>query len=83
LDYLVNYLGIKEPLNEKEKVFLTTDDRQFTIRTVACFGQCALSPICEIDGIIYSHMTNESVKVVIDQMKKDDLKGKKQEPKEA
>jgi NADH-quinone oxidoreductase subunit E len=52
----VNYLGIKEPINEERKrVFLTTDDRQFTVRTVACFGQCALAPVCEIDGVIYSH----------------------------
>lgn len=79
LDYIVNYLGIKEPINEKEKVFLTTDDRQFTVRTVACFGQCALAPVCEVDGVIYSHMSNESIKEVIEQIKKEDLKIKRLE----
>ena len=28
---------------------LTTPDGRFTIRTVACFGQCALAPVVELD----------------------------------
>jgi len=28
--------------NEADKLALTTADRGFTVRTVACFGQCAL-----------------------------------------
>lgn len=74
LENLVSILGIKEDLNEKEKVFLTTENRQFTIRTIACFGQCALAPVCEIDGVIHSHMNLEKLRVLIDQIKKEDLK---------
>lgn len=35
----------------------TTADRRFTVRTVACFGQCALAPVVAVDGVIYSRMT--------------------------
>ena len=43
-----------------DKLNLTTPDGKFTIRTVACFGQCALAPIVEIDHRICGHM-NERV----------------------
>jgi len=43
-----------------DKLSLTTPDGKFTIRTVACFGQCALAPIMEIDHRICGHM-NERV----------------------
>src|ERR1043165_347502 len=29
--------------NEADKLLLTTPDGQFTVRTVACFGQCAMA----------------------------------------
>ncbi|HTY00469.1 MAG TPA: NAD(P)H-dependent oxidoreductase subunit E [Bacteroidota bacterium] len=35
----------------------TTPDNEFTVTTVACFGQCALAPVVAIDGVIYSNMT--------------------------
>ena len=35
----------------------TTPDKRFTVRTVACFGQCALAPVVAIDGTIHAHMT--------------------------
>ncbi len=57
LEHLKNLLGLHEHEGESEKVFLTTKDNKFTLKTVACFGQCALAPVVEIDGRIYSHMT--------------------------
>lgn len=39
-----------------DKITLTTPDRLFTIRTVACFGQCALAPVAEVDHAIRGHM---------------------------
>jgi NADH-quinone oxidoreductase subunit E len=66
---LVFTLGIKEEdLKENEKVFLTTADNKFTIRTVACFGQCALAPVIDIDGKIYSHMTEAKIRRLIKQI---------------
>jgi NADH-quinone oxidoreductase subunit E len=39
-----------------DKLMLTTPDARFTIRTVACFGQCALAPVVELDHRICGHM---------------------------
>jgi NADH-quinone oxidoreductase subunit E len=36
----------------------TTPDFGLTIRTVACFGQCALAPVAAIDHEIYGHVTD-------------------------
>lgn len=37
---------------------LTTPDYRLTIRTVACFGQCALAPVAAIDHEIYGHVSD-------------------------
>lgn len=47
------------------KVFLTTKDKKFTIKTIACFGQCALAPVIEIDGLVYGNMTVPRMKKLI------------------
>ena len=66
LDYLINWFGFKEDdLVPGEKSFLTTKDNKFTVKTVACFGQCALAPVVEVDGNIYSHMTEEKLRKLI------------------
>lgn len=59
-----------EDFAEGEKMFITTRDNMFTIRTVACFGQCALAPVIEVDGIIYGHMTVEKAKKIITDIKR-------------
>lgn len=61
LDHLKSYLGIEGDSEGDEQDSLTTEDKKFTIRTVACFGQCALAPVIAIDGIIFSHMTKEKL----------------------
>ena len=66
LDYLINWFGFKaDELAIGEKSSLTTKDNKFTIKTVACFGQCALAPVVEVDGNIYSHMTEEKLRKII------------------
>ena len=40
---------------------LTTPDRKFTIRTVACFGQCALAPVVEVNHHILSHVNERTL----------------------
>lgn len=47
--------------NEADKLLLTTSDRQFTVRTVACFGQCAMAPVVEINHRICGHATERTV----------------------
>jgi len=66
LDYLKKMLDLKEePGDEGEKVFLTSKDKKFTVKTVACFGQCALAPVVEVDGKIYSHMTEDKLRQIV------------------
>lgn len=74
LDYLISWFGFKEDdLLQGEKSDLTTKDNKFTVKTVACFGQCALAPVVEVDGNIYSHMTVDKLQKII----KDILRRKK------
>jgi NADH-quinone oxidoreductase subunit E len=44
-----------------DKLTFTTPDRQFTIRTVACFGQCALAPVAEVDHAILGHVNEHAL----------------------
>lgn len=48
-------------LTEGDKLQLTTGDGKFTIRTVACFGQCALAPVVEIDHQIRGHVNERTL----------------------
>ena len=41
---------------ETEQLSITTPDGNTTLRTVACFGQCALAPVIEINHAIFGHM---------------------------
>jgi NADH-quinone oxidoreductase subunit E len=52
--------------NEADKLLLTTTDRQFTVRTVACFGQCAMAPVVEVNHRICGHATERTVQREID-----------------
>jgi NADH-quinone oxidoreductase subunit E len=52
--------------NDADKLLLTTTDRQFTVRTVACFGQCAMAPVVEVNHRICGHATERTVQREID-----------------
>ena len=66
LDFIINLFGFKEDdFTQDSKSFLTTKDNKFTIKTVACFGQCALAPVVEIDGNIHSRMTTEKLRKIV------------------
>ena len=56
---------------EADKLSLTTPDRKYTIRTVACFGQCALAPVVEINHAIYGHMNERALRNEIDVLEKE------------
>lgn len=47
--------------NDGDKLLLTTPDRQFTVRTVACFGQCAMAPVVEVNHRICGHATERTL----------------------
>ena len=52
LDYLRKELG----LSATKK---TTDDRLFTVETVACLGACGLAPVMTVDGEVFAKMSPE------------------------
>ena len=54
-------LGLRETSDEADKLTLTTPDRRFTVRTVACFGQCALAPVVEVDHAIRGHVSEQAL----------------------
>ena len=44
-----------------ESLSVTTPDGLTTLRTVACFGQCALAPVVEVNHTIFGHMNERSL----------------------
>jgi len=58
-------LGLEIPVDDggsnADKMVLTTPDQQFTVRTVACFGQCALAPVVEVNHRIYGHVSERTL----------------------
>jgi NADH-quinone oxidoreductase subunit E len=72
---LLDDIGIKmggaKALEAGETSF-TTPDNKFTIRTVACFGQCALAPVVMIDETIYSSVTKTQLEKLVNAVDKDD-----------
>jgi len=53
---------------EKGAASFTTPDHKFTLKTVACFGQCALSPVVSLDGCIHSKMNTTRLKKLISEI---------------
>lgn len=43
----------------------TTPDFHLTIRTVACFGQCALAPVAAVDHEIHGHVSDFKLKKLV------------------
>ncbi len=39
----------------------TTNDLEYSLETIACFGSCALAPIVVIDKTVYGRMTTKKV----------------------
>jgi NADH-quinone oxidoreductase subunit E len=69
LETCLHHMGIKG-FREDEASSVTTIDGFASIRTVACFGQCALAPVVQIDGAISSRMTVGKLTVAIDRLRK-------------
>jgi NADH-quinone oxidoreductase subunit E len=62
LQSLMFKLGLHNPEEEPgEKLALTTSDGNYTVRTVACFGQCALAPVVEVNHEVYGHMNEQTL----------------------
>lgn len=66
LDDIYPILGMPVQTSEQS---LTTPDNLFTIKTVACFGQCALAPVVAINGNIYSNVNTRHLLQLINQIR--------------
>jgi NADH-quinone oxidoreductase subunit E len=53
-------LGFRYGDSDDESSF-TTPDNEFTIKTVACFGQCAQSPVISVDNVIFSNVNSQKL----------------------
>ena len=68
LERLKLELGLKEGEEEgsADKLSLTSPDGKYTLRTVACFGQCALAPVVEVNHSILGHVNEQALQREID-----------------
>jgi len=62
--------GAAKILEETEKLLgikagETTEDLEYTLETIACFGSCALAPVMVIDDIVHGRVTTNKVKGII------------------
>ena len=57
LDEVERHLGIKPGE--------TTDDLEYSLETIACFGSCALAPVVVIDKTVYGRMTSQKVAEIL------------------
>jgi NADH-quinone oxidoreductase subunit E len=43
----------------------TTDDLEYTLESIACFGSCALAPVVVIDNTVHGRVTTKKIKSII------------------
>ncbi len=71
LERLKLQLGLKEQEEgSADKLSMTTPDHRFTVRTVACFGQCALAPVVEVDHAILGHVNERTLEREVETIRK-------------
>lgn len=46
----------------------TTDDLEFSVEGVACFGACALAPVMVVNGQVWGNMTPDRVGDILDEL---------------
>lgn len=47
----------------------TTEDLEYTLETIACFGSCALAPVMVVDRNVYGRMTTTKVGQILSDTK--------------
>lgn len=46
----------------------TTEDREFSLETVACFGSCALAPVVVVNDKVYGRMNARKMEKLMDRL---------------
>ncbi|ULB34871.1 MULTISPECIES: complex I 24 kDa subunit family protein [Proteiniphilum] len=72
LDDVAAILGFRRDVDGADSKY-TTPDNMFTVKTVACFGQCAQSPVVEVDGAIYSNVNSQKLLKILKRVKREKL----------
>lgn len=62
--------AVKSKINLKEGK-MTTENGLFSVETVSCLGACSLAPAMVINEKIYPKMTEDSVRIIIDTLLKE------------
>ena len=50
----------------------TTEDKMFSLESVACLGCCAISPVCIINGKIYGNLTTNKIRLLLNRIAKEE-----------
>jgi len=75
LETLLFKLGLHDPSEDHaDKISMNTADGQYTVRTVACFGQCALAPVVEVNHVVYGHMNEQTLERELDHLGREKAK---------
>jgi NADH-quinone oxidoreductase subunit E len=67
-------LSLSDTPDGADKLSLTTPDQRFTVRTVACFGQCALAPVVEVDHAIHGHLKEQALIREVELLRKENAR---------
>jgi NADH-quinone oxidoreductase subunit E len=54
-----------------DKISLNSSDGKYTLRTVACFGQCALAPVVEVNHQVYGHMNEQTLQRELEHLERE------------
>ena len=65
--------AIKARLDLKDGKF-TTEDGLFSVETVSCLGACGLAPVVVINEKVYPQMTSDAIRVILDEILKEENK---------
>jgi NADH-quinone oxidoreductase subunit E len=57
----LGFHGTGDGDGETDQLSVTAADGSITLRTVACFGQCALAPVVEVNHAIFGHMNERTL----------------------
>lgn len=68
---LLESIRLELGLDGAEEENMTSPDGKFTVRTVACFGQCALAPVVEVDHRICGHVNERTLEREVAAISKD------------
>jgi len=67
LDRLATALDI--PPDRREDASFTSGDHTLTVRTVACFGQCAMAPVVAADHAIHGQVTDMKMRKLLQEVR--------------